>query len=281
MDKSYKNLILTIDDKIATVTMNRPERLNALNGELREELCDVMDELGADQDCRVVILRGAGRAFCAGADIKEAGKLGSGNELHPGDTAADWLRAQGENKLYWKIWDLPKPVIAQVHGYALGLGSLLMNACDLIVIANDARIGNARITMGAGFMGPKYVWAIGLRRAKWMDLLPGWRITGEEAVEWGWANLSVPESDLDDEVSALAHQLAKVPLTHLMFRKVSLNRVWEQMGYRVSIASGVDFDPLAHKSREGLAMEDRVGGQGFIQTGADSYTEYPARHNRA
>ena len=68
MDKSYKNLILTIDDKIATVTMNRPERLNALNGDLREELCDVMDELGVDQNCRVVILRGAGRAFCAGAD---------------------------------------------------------------------------------------------------------------------------------------------------------------------------------------------------------------------
>jgi len=161
------------------------------------------------------------------------------------------------------------------------MGSLLMTMCDLVVIAEDARVGNARITMGAGMIGTKYAWAIGLRRAKWLDLLPGWRITGKEAVDWGWANIAVPAEDLDDEVAALADQLAKVPLTHLMFRKVSLNRVWDEMGFRNSLAAGIDFDSLAHKSTEGLEMEDRVASDGFINVGREMYTGYPARHGHA
>jgi enoyl-CoA hydratase len=269
-------------DKVATIYLNRPERLNALNGTARAELIAACDELAADSSVSVVVLKGRGRAFCAGADVRAPIANGlDPNYRHPGDTAADWLRAQRDQLFLWKVWDLPKPVIAQVHGYALGMGSLLMTMCDLVVIAEDAQVGNARITMGAGMIGTKYAWAIGLRRAKWLDLLPGWRITGKEAVDWGWANIAVPAEDLDDEVAALADQLAKVPLTHLMFRKVSLNRVWDEMGFRNSLAAGIDFDPLAHKSTEGLEMENRVGRDGFIKVGEEMYTAYPARHGRS
>jgi enoyl-CoA hydratase len=269
-------------DKVATIYLNRPERLNALNGTARAELIAACDEFAADSSVSVVVLKGRGRAFCAGADVRAPIANGlDPNYRHPGDTAADWLRAQREQLFLWKVWDLPKPVIAQVHGYALGMGSLLMTMCDLVVIAEDARVGNARITMGAGMIGTKYAWAIGLRRAKWLDLLPGWRITGKEAVDWGWANIAVPAEDLDDEVAALADQLAKVPLTHLMFRKVSLNRVWDEMGFRNSLAAGIDFDSLAHKSTEGLEMEDRVASDGFINVGREMYTGYPARHGHA
>jgi len=269
-------------DKVATICLNRPERLNALDGTARAELIAACDELAADSSVSVVVLKGRGRAFCAGADVRAPIANGlDPNYRHPGDTAADWLRAQRDQLFLWKVWDLPKPVIAQVHGYALGMGSLLMTMCDLVVIAEDARVGNARITMGAGMIGTKYAWAIGLRRAKWLDLLPGWRITGKEAVDWGWANIAVPAEDLDDEVAALAEQLAKVPLTHLMFRKVSLNRVWDEMGFRNSLAAGIDFDSLAHKSTEGLEMENRVASDGFIKVGEEMYTAYPARHGRA
>jgi enoyl-CoA hydratase len=269
-------------DKVATIYLNRPERLNALNGTARAELIAACDELAADSSVSVVVLKGRGRAFCAGADVRAPIANGlDPNYRHPGDTAADWLRAQRDQLFLWKVWDLPKPVIAQVHGYALGMGSLLMTMCDLVVIAEDAQVGNARITMGAGMIGTKYAWAIGLRRAKWLDLLPGWRITGKEAVDWGWANIAVPAEDLDDEVAALADQLAKVPLTHLMFRKVSLNRVWDEMGFRNSLAAGIDFDSLAHKSTEGLEMEDRVASDGFINVGREMYTAYPARHGHA
>jgi enoyl-CoA hydratase len=282
MAREFTVIEVEIRDKIATVHLNRPERLNAIDSATRAELIAVCDELAADSSVSVVVLKGRGRAFCAGADVRAPIADGLDPKYrHPGDTAADWLRAQRDQLFLWKVWDLPKPVIAQVQGYALGLGSLLMTMCDLVVIAEDARVGNARITMGAGMIGTKYAWAVGLRRAKWLDLLPGWRITGKEAVEWGWANLAVPAEDLDDEVAALAEQLAKVPLTHLMFRKVSLNRVWEEMGFRNSIAAGIDFDPLAHKSTEGLEMENRVGRDGFINVGREMYTSYPARHDRA
>jgi enoyl-CoA hydratase len=282
MAREFTVIEVEIRDKIATVHLNRPERLNAIDSTTRAELITACDELAVDSSVSVVVLKGKGRAFCAGADVRAPIADGlDAKYRHPGDTAADWLRAQREQLFLWKVWDLPKPVIAQVQGYALGLGSLLMTMCDLVVIAEDARVGNARITMGAGMIGTKYAWAVGLRRAKWLDLLPGWRITGKEAVEWGWANFAVPAEDLDDEVAALAEQLAKVPLTHLMFRKVSLNRVWEEMGFRNSIAAGIDFDPLAHKSTEGLEMENRVGRDGFINVGREMYTSYPARHDRA
>jgi len=281
-----------VDGAIARVTMNRPEYGNAQNSAMTYALDDAFYRAAADDDVTVVVLAGAGKHFSAGHDIGTPGRdIDTSFDRraglwwdHVGKLGGESRYAR-EQEVYlgmcrrWR--ELPKPVIAQVHGYALGMGSLLMTMCDLVVIAEDARVGNARITMGAGMIGTKYAWAIGLRRAKWLDLLPGWRITGKEAVDWGWANIAVPAEDLDDEVAALAEQLAKVPLTHLMFRKVSLNRVWDEMGFRNSLAAGIDFDPLAHKSTEGLEMENRVGRDGFIKVGEEMYTAYPARHGRS
>src|SRR3984885_561213 len=192
----YTTLFIEKRDKIATIHLNRPERLNAISDTMRDEIVAACDDLAVDSSISVVILKGEGRAFSSGADVKNAGVVDSGSELHPGDTAADWLRAQREQLFLWKVWDLPKPVIAQVHGYALGMGSLLMTMCDLVVIAEDARVGN-------------------------------------------------------------------------------------EMGFRNSLAAGIDFDSLAHKSTEGLEMENRVASDGFINVGREMYTAYPARHGRA
>jgi enoyl-CoA hydratase len=275
----FETILLTRRERTATITLNRPERLNAINEQMRREIITACDELAYDTSVSVVILKGSGRAFSAGHDIYDGGELGSGREFHPGDTAYDWLNCQRKQEYIWKIWDLPKPVIAQVHGHAMGLAACLMTMCDLIVVAKDARIGNARTIMGAGMEGPKFLWAVGMRRAKWLDLLPGWRITGEEAVDWGWANLAVAAEDLDEEVTALADQLSQTPLSHLMFRKASLNRVYEQMGFRSSIAANTDFDPLAHKSDDGIELENRSARAGFIEFGKICST-YPARHDR-
>ncbi len=277
----YSTILLDKTGRIATITLNRPERLNAVNEAMRQDMIAAMDELEEDDGIHVVILKGAGRAFCVGADVHDAGVVGSGSELHPGDTSEDWSRAQKAQRWLFKVWDLPKPVISQIHGYCLGMGTMLMTVSDLVLAAEDAKFGNARIFMGAGMIGPRYVWGLGLRRAKWLDFLPGWRVTGKEAEQWGWINMALPADKLNDEVQALAEQLAMVPLTHLKFRKVSMNRVWEQWGFRHSVAAGIDFDPLAHKSNDGLQVENRVGAEGFIKLGGDLYTRFPARHGHA
>jgi enoyl-CoA hydratase len=277
LSDSYNTLILEKSHRIATITLNRPERLNAINAVMRSEIALACDEIASDSSVSVVILKGKGRAFTSGLDIN---KNDRGPNLHPGDTAADWANIHRKQDFLWKIWDLPKPVIAQVHGYALGLGSVLMTVCDLVVVTHDARIGNARTLMGAGVEGPKFVWSVGLRRAKWLDFLPGWRITGDEAVEWGWANLAVDADEIDDEVNALAAQIAVMPLSHLMLRKASLNRVWEQLAFRSSVMAASDLDAVAHKSDDGVMMEAESASGGFIALGAELCREYPARHGR-
>jgi len=279
-ESEYRTIKVDQEGRIGTLTLNRPERLNAINLEIRAELVKALDALGRDETCSVVVLKGAGRAFSNGGDTLDAGVVGSGQEIHPGDTAEDWLRSQRFQELLWRIWDLPKPVIAQVHGCAHGWGSLIMTACDLIVVAEDASIGHARNILGAGIIGPRYVWSVGLRRAKWLDLIPTWRLTGREAVDWGWANLAVPADRLEEEVAALAAHLAEIPLTHLMFRKASCNRVWEDIGFRSSLMSASDFDALAHMSKAGRVIEDGVGSEGYMKHAEARESGYAARHGR-
>lgn len=275
MSTDYNTIRLDISDRVATITLHRPECLNAINNEMRREITDACDSIADDQDVTVVVLKGQGRAFCTGHDVKDA------SAIHPGDTAYDWTRVRKEQEFLWKIWDLPRPVIAQVHGHAVGIGSVLMTMCDLVVISEDARVGNSQIVDGAGMMGPRYVWAVGLRRAKWLDLLPAWWITGKEAVDWGWANLAVPTSQLEDEVNALAEQLASVPVTQLMLRKTALNQVAEQMGFRASATAGLNFLPIAHKSDHGQEIDAVLAKEGFFSLASRMLTTFPKRHKRA
>jgi enoyl-CoA hydratase len=280
MSDSFETVLVEKVDSVTTITLNRPERLNAVNPTMRAELMRALDEIAQDESCSVVKLRGAGRAFCSGGDVKNAGRIGSGTELHKGDTAYDWQRGQANHQLLWKIWELPQPVVAQVHGYALGWGSLIVTVCDFVIVADDLRIGNAGTVMGAGMIGPKYVWAVGLRRAKWLDLLPAWRLTGKEAVEWGWANVSVPESELEAETDALIKELSTLTRTHLMFRKASLNQMWDQMGFRSTLSAAQSFDPLAHFSAAGREIENNIGDNGYVATTAKTNAAYLERHGR-
>ena len=273
-----KTVLVKIKGNIATVSLNRPEVLNAINYQMREELMAALDKLDDDDGISVVILKGAGRAFSAGNDIKDLGPPGSGKELHPGDTADDVRRVEWKQKVHWRVWDMHKPVIAQVHGYCFGTATMLMTMCDLVVVSDDCKVGNAKITSGGGVIADRYVWAVGLRRAKWLEFLPGWRINGKEAVEWGWANIAVPAAKLDAEVQALAEQVAVAPLSHLMFKKMAMNRVWEQQGFRYSEMSATKINTLALKSKAGIDMEHRIGKEGFVKVGAEMHSTYPKRH---
>lgn len=274
----YETIRVDKQDRVATITLNRPERLNAISMQMRAELIDALDEIDEDAGTSVVILKGAGRAFSAGNDVKDLGPVGSGRELHPGDTAFDRRRVQFKQQVHWRIWDLHKPVIAQVHGYCFGTATMLISACDLVVVSEDCKLGNAKITAGAGVIADRYIWSMGLRRAKWLEFLPGWRITGKEAVEWGWANLALPADQLDEDVKALAAQIAVAPLPILMYKKAAMNAVWERQGFRQSEAESMNYHTLALKSDAGKEMEHRISGEGFIKLGAEMHSGYPRRH---
>ena len=272
--------ILLVDkaDRIVTLTLNRPERLNAVSRELRTEICNALESYWDDDSVSVFIIKGAGRAFCAGADIHHLGPRGSGKELHPGkDTIADWEYANKGQEFLFKIWDTPRPVIAQVHGYALGMGFLMMLACDLNIVAEDARLGNARMMTGGGMIGKKYMWYMTPQRAKWMDFIPGWRITGKEAVDWGISNMAVPAERLEEEVQDLARALASYPMPILKIRKKADNRVFEELGMRTSWESGMEWDTIGHKSRAGNESDDRAAKLQWKEA-YDYYSDYPRRH---
>ena len=225
---------------VRRMTLNRPEKRNALNHGVRGQLIDALRGGDADESIRVMIVRGAGSCFSAGYE------LGGGNEglEHP------WFTSEGEG--FWPrhvtegwmgIWDLNTPVIAQVHGYCLAGGSELATGCDLVYVADDAKIGYPAVRFGVPDM-QFHAWFMGMRTAMEM-MITGDSISGEEAARLGWANRSFPEADLDREVLAVAERIAKVPPDIVALNKRTVHRAMEAMGLRTAIRQGTDLCALA------------------------------------
>jgi enoyl-CoA hydratase len=220
-------------------TLNRPHKRNALNHAVRGALIEGLRDADADDDVRVSIVRGAGSSFSAGYD------LGGGNEGldYPWYTAGGdghWPRHVTEG--WMSIWDLGKPVIAQVHGYCLAGGSELATGCDLVYVAHDAHIGYPAVRFGVPDM-QFHAWFMGMRTAMEM-MLTGDALTGDEAVERGWANRAVDEADLDETVLDVAIRIARVPADVVQLNKRTVHRAMEIMGLRAAIRSGTELCAL-------------------------------------
>ena len=232
--------VLLVEDlgPVRRLTMNRPEVLNALNGELLEALSRALDEAARDEAVRVVVLRGAGRAFCSGYDLSEDAEHG---ELD----AAGWYEAlRRDTERMLAIWDHPKPVIAQVHGYCLAGGSDLMLACDLAIASDDARFGYVDIRFGSGVVTMLLPWVVGVRKAKELLFTGEDRIPAEEALRIGLVNRVVPADRLDEEVLALAGEIAKNEPFVISMTKRAVNRAWELAGLREALAANTEIDAL-------------------------------------
>lgn len=233
---------LTIDrrDRIATVTMNRPERLNAVNSAFHEELRDVWLDLGNDYDVDVIVLTGAGRAFCGGGDIKDMAQLaepfGGGRAKEPLAVMQAEARRVARNML-----DVEQPIIAAVNGDAFGLGASLALLSDIVIIAEDARIADTHVNVGlvAGD-GGAVLWplAVGPHRAKEF-LMRGTRITGADAAAMGMVNYAVPSGQVLAKADEIAQELAAGAPLAIRWTKYSVNKwlkqVLEQV-FDVSIA---------------------------------------------
>jgi enoyl-CoA hydratase len=224
---------------IRRVTLNRPEKRNALNHRLRGQLIAELQRADADDDVRVTIVRGAGTCFSAGYE------LGGGNEgvdlphfTSPGE--GQWPRLVTET--WMSIWDLAKPVIAQVHGYCLAGGSELATGCDLVYVAHDAKMGYPAVRFGVPDMH-FHPWFLGMRAAMEM-MITGDSISGDQAVELGWANRAFPEADLDAEVLKVAERIALIPSDIVQLNKRLVHRQMDAMGLRAGIRAGTEICAL-------------------------------------
>jgi enoyl-CoA hydratase len=253
--------LVLVDDPapgVRRVTLNRPEKRNALNNPLRGALLAALREADRDDAVRVTIVRGAGTSFSAGYD------LGGGNEGTdlPFFTAAgegQWPRHVTEG--WMSIWDLAKPVIAQVHGYCLAGGSELATGCDLVYAADDARIGYPAVRFGTPDM-QFHAWFMGMRSAMEM-MLTGDSISGTDAARLGWANAAWPAGELDDRVLAVAGRIAKVPPDIVQLNKRTVHRAMDVMGLRAAIRSGTELCALAIHQPSFQAFLDEMRSKGL------------------
>jgi enoyl-CoA hydratase len=220
---------------VRRLTLNRPRSLNALSRELVEALSEAIRSAGADDGVSVVILRGAGRAFCAGYDLAEDAAEG---ELD----AAAWrasLRSSLDRML--EIVDCPKPVIASVRSYCLAGGTDLMLACDLAVASDDACFGYSDVRFGSGVVSLFLPWVVGVRAAKEMLFTGEDRIPAGEALRIGLVNRVVPAAELDRATLALAEEIAKNEPFVVQSTKRAVNRAWDAAGFRAALAANVEL----------------------------------------
>jgi enoyl-CoA hydratase len=223
---------------VRTLTLNRPASLNALSGELMNALDEAFAAAAGDDEVRVVILRGAGRAFCAGYDLKQDAQEGTKD-------AAEWHRElDRDTRRLLRILELPKPVIASVHSYCLAGGADLMLACDLAVASDDALFGYVDIRFGSGIVSMFLPWVVGVRAAKELVFTGEDRIPAAEALRIGLVNRVVPRDELDDATMALADEIARNEPFVVRTMKASINRVWQLAGLRAALDANTELDVM-------------------------------------
>jgi enoyl-CoA hydratase len=258
---NFDTVIYDVADRIATITLNRPEKLNALNTALQRDLIAALQAAEADRDVRVIILRGEGRAFCAGYDL--SGGLGDGSPGEPMSAVDDASHLNEILSRLLVIWDLKKPVIAQVHGTCFAGGTQLALICDLTIVAEDATFGIPQLPVGIGFVLPFWTWLIGPKRAREVFYKIGSRITAAQAYEWGMVNAVVPAGELETAVRARALEMAETPPEILLLAKRAINETQEVQGFRESLRYGVEIDALSHQSHAVRAVNKLIKEEGL------------------
>jgi enoyl-CoA hydratase len=250
--------------RIAFLTLNRPERLNAINGELTRGLAAAVARANRDDYVRVIILRGAGRAFCAGYDLQMAPQAETQAQERTGgwDPVADYRMMSENVRSFMSLWESRKPVIAQVHGWCVGGGTDLALCSDLIYMAEDARIGYPPSRVWGTPTTCMWVYRLGLEHAKRI-MLTGEALDGREAERLGLISRAVPADRLAGEVEAFAERLATTPTNQLVMTKLLVNQAYENMGLRTTQTLGTFLDGIARHTPEGLAWRDLAMREGF------------------
>ncbi|MBU6227052.1 MAG: enoyl-CoA hydratase/isomerase family protein [Acidobacteria bacterium] len=259
---------------VRRLTLNRPDKRNALSHALRSRLFELLREADADPEVRVVIIRGAGKSFCAGYDLAQ-----DKSETPPWPiSSADGAWARHVLTGWFEMMDMATPIIAQVHGYCLAGGTELATACDLVYVADDAQVGYPPVRSMSSPDMAWHPWLLGMRRAM-EAMLTGDSMTGLEAVEAGFANRAFAADSLDTEVLSIAERVAKVPPDLQALNKRVVHRAMDAMGMRDGMRATADINALGFHQRssreyfakfaQGVtkALDARDSGFGDYRTG--------------
>jgi enoyl-CoA hydratase len=265
---TFKHLTYAVDGRIATITLNRPDRLNAIARGMPQEIREAVEKANDDNEVHCIVLTGAGRSFCAGYDLidfaerKSAAAGGQDAVKGPWDPMVDFAMMYRNTQDFMSLWRSHKPTIAEVRGHAVAGGSDIALCCDLVVMAEDAKIGYPPARVWGVPTPAMWVYRLGAEKAKHM-LLTGDLITGKEAAAMGLVLEAVPESELNARVVALATRIAAVPKNQLMMVKLTVNQAIESQGLTQTQMFATIFDGIARHSPEGVWFKRLAEEKGF------------------
>eukprot|EP01065_Artemidia_motanka_P022395 TRINITY_DN2658_c0_g1_i1.p2 TRINITY_DN2658_c0_g1~~TRINITY_DN2658_c0_g1_i1.p2 ORF type:complete len:326 (+),score=77.83 TRINITY_DN2658_c0_g1_i1:63-980(+) len=265
---AFPSLTYEVNGRIATVTLNRPERLNAISPTMPEDIEKAIEQANYDDDVHVIVLTGAGRAFSAGYDLKafaEVRGTASGTQGPEWDPVADYFMMKKNTDQFASLWRSYKPTIAKVRGFAVAGGSDIALSCDMVVMADTAKIGYPPARVWGVPTTAMWVHRVGAEKAKRM-MFTGDLVTGKEAKEMGLVLDAVPPADLDARVDALAKRICGVPRNQLAMTKLVINQAVDLQGLQQSQSLSALFDGVARHSPEGRWFKRESEKGGFQKT---------------
>ena len=267
---TFETLVTDLDGGVFTITLNRPESLNTIVPPMPQEFEQAMATATRDDDVHVVVVRGAGRAFCAGYDFGDGfhhwdEALTSHGQWDPAKDAS-WgtNRFTSPHQQFFSMWRSPKPVIAQVHGWCVGGGSDNALSADIVIASEDAVIGTPYSRMWGAYLTGMWIYRLGLAEAKWRALT-GEPFTGREAADIGLINRAVPFEQLEDTVAEVAAKLTSIPWSQLAAQKMLVNHAYEQMGLGTVQTLGPIMDGIMRNTPDARAWIDTAEEQGVRQ----------------
>jgi enoyl-CoA hydratase len=261
-DTEFSSVRYEVSRRKAYITLARPERLNAIDRRMPGEIHAAVDLANDDPAVHVIVLRGEGRSFCAGYDLKAFAEAGVGTQDAVWDPVKDYRGMKRNTDDFTSLFRSLKPTICKVQGHAVAGGSDIALCCDLVVMADDARIGYMPARVWGCPTTAMWVYRLGAERAKRM-LLTGDTIDGRQAAAWGLVVESVPAAELDGRVEELADRIAGVPINQLVMQKLLINQAYDNMGLHGTQILATLFDGITRHSPEGRWFQQLAAREGF------------------
>jgi len=266
---SFETVIINQDEnnpRVARMILNRPERMNAINEQMPADIRAAVQWAEANDQVHVIVLEGAGKGFCGGYDLVEYAEQRMDHpnqqERYPWDPMVDYRHMKRFTEDYMSLWRCTKPTIAKVHGAAVAGGSDIALCCDLLIMAENARIGYMPTRVWGCPTTAMWTYRLGPMRAKQI-MFTGDILDGRTAAAWGLATLAVPQAQLDVRTMELASRIAGVPSSHLAMHKLLVNQVMLTMGLEQTQSLATIFDGITRHNPEGLWFRRYAQAKGF------------------